>query len=255
MTREDELDTTCFLTSLDRRHRGGPARTRENTVWTVLWGGDVQTVFYRPPTRRLTLTPLSPERADGLRVGMHLYRLGTLTPPGPHPPGLGRPADDPGHEHLMRWCRELAADFGESVTIDAAFGAPHPLRRKALHLMGDPGRHPVSMAGLNPLVAGMVRLGPDHTPHHLRGHGYRGRRHRRGQPGRARRGRHGGGAVYERREPHQQRPPPTPRTRPGHRLGPVRLHIRRSVKPVRGNSASSPPRHPPTARTRCAPRP
>ncbi|MER7739529.1 GNAT family N-acetyltransferase [Streptomyces sp. NPDC096538] len=174
--------------------------------------GDVQAVFYgptdpppdphpalpragrrpRPPADRLghPLAGVSADHATAtaaafaeawqwhtaarptLRVGMHSYRLGTLTPPGPPPPGLGRPAAGPGHERLMPWCRELAADFGESVTIDAAFGAPHPLRRKALHLIRDPGRHPVSMAGLNPLIAGMVRLGPVHTPHHLRGHGY-----------------------------------------------------------------------------------
>ncbi|WP_395576622.1 GNAT family N-acetyltransferase [Streptomyces sp. BK79] len=182
---------------------------------TVLFGlleadGDVQAVFYRPPTRRLTLTRLSPERADGLarrltglghtlagvtadhatatafaeawqrhtaarptlRVGMHLYRLGTLTPPDPHPPGRGRPADDPDHEHLMRWCRELAADLGESVTIDAASWPRTRFAEKRYTFWETPDGTPVSMAGLNPMVAGMVRLDPVYTPHHLRGRGY-----------------------------------------------------------------------------------
>ncbi|MFJ8691968.1 GNAT family N-acetyltransferase [Streptomyces roseolilacinus] len=182
---------------------------------TVLFGlleseGDVQAVFYRPPTRRLTLTPLSPERADALaarltglghvlsgvtadhdtatafanawqrhtgarptlRVGMHLYRLDTLTPPEPHPAGRGRVVGEQDHEHLMRWCRELAGDLGETVTIDAASWADTRFAEKRYTFWETPDGTAVSMAGVNPRVAGMVRVDPVYTPVRLRGRGY-----------------------------------------------------------------------------------
>ncbi|GGP96902.1 GNAT family N-acetyltransferase [Streptomyces roseolilacinus] len=182
---------------------------------TVLFGlleseGDVQAVFYRPPTRRLTLTPLSPERADALaarltglghvlsgvtadhdtatafadawqrrtgaaptlRVGMHLYRLDTLTPPEPRPAGRGRAVGEQDHEHLMRWCRELAADLGETVTIDADSWAGTRFAEKRYTFWETPDGTAVSMAGVNPQVAGMVRVDPVYTPAPLRGRGY-----------------------------------------------------------------------------------
>lgn len=167
-------------------------------------------VFYRPPSRRLTLTPLSPERADALaahlaglghtlagvtadhdtatafaeawrrhtgttpvlRVRMHLYRLDRLTPPDPHPEGHGRTAGEQDHEHLMRWCRELAADLGESVTIDAATWPGTRYAEKRYTFWELPDGTPVSMAGVNPMTAGMVRLDPVYTPARFRGRGY-----------------------------------------------------------------------------------
>ncbi|MFJ9562295.1 GNAT family N-acetyltransferase [Streptomyces fuscichromogenes] len=182
---------------------------------TVLFGrleseGGTRAVFYRPATRRLTLTPLSAEQADALavrltglghvlagvtadhdtatvfaeawqrhtgatpalRVRMHLYRLGTLVPPDPHPHGHSRPVGERDQDHLMRWCRELAADLGETVTIDAASWAGTRFAEKSYTFWQTPDGTPVSMAGVNPLVAGMVRVDPVYTPAHLRGHGY-----------------------------------------------------------------------------------
>jgi hypothetical protein len=46
---------------------------------------------------------------------MHLYRLETLTPPKPHPDGRSRPVGEQDHEHLMRWCRELAAGAAAEI--------------------------------------------------------------------------------------------------------------------------------------------
>ncbi|MGW7574480.1 GNAT family N-acetyltransferase [Streptomyces sp. NPDC054765] len=199
------------LTTLDkwRTHPGA------YTPGTVLFGrlesdGETQAIFYRPPTRRLTLTPLSPEQADALaahltglghtlsgvtadhdtatafakawqqhtgatstlRVRMHLYRLDTLAPPKPHPDGRSRLVGQQDHEHLMRWCRELAADLGETVTIDAASWAGTRFAEKRYTFWETPDTTPVSMAGLNPMVAGMVRVDPVYTPAHLRGRGY-----------------------------------------------------------------------------------
>ncbi|QFR01436.1 GNAT family N-acetyltransferase [Streptomyces phaeolivaceus] len=172
--------------------------------------GGTQAIFYRPPTRRLALTPLSAEQTDALathltglgrtlagvtadhdtagafakawqehtgatitlRVQMHLYRLDTLTPPKPHPDGHSRLVGEQDHEHLLRWWRELAADLGETVTIDAASWASTRFAEKRYTFWETPDGTPVSMAGLNPMVAGMVRLDPVYTPAHLRGRGY-----------------------------------------------------------------------------------
>lgn len=172
--------------------------------------GGTEAVFYRPSSNRLTLTPLAPERADALagrllalghtlagvtadsgtaaafagawarrtgavpavRVRMQLYRLGTLTPPDPRPEGRGRPVGREDHEHLMRWCREFAADVGEEVVIDAATWAGTRFAEKRYTYWETPDGTPVSMAGANPMVAGMVRLDPVYTPARLRGHGY-----------------------------------------------------------------------------------
>ncbi|MFF4753220.1 GNAT family N-acetyltransferase [Streptomyces sp. NPDC002514] len=182
---------------------------------TVLFGrlesdGDTRAIFYRPLSRRLTLTPLSPERADALAaqlaglghtlagvtadhdtatafaeawqgytgatptlpVRMHLYRLDTLTPPKPHPDGHSRPVGEQDHEHLMHWCRELAADLGETVIIDAGSWAGTRFAEKRYTFWQTPDGTPVSMAGLNPMIAGMVRVDPVYTPAHLRGRGY-----------------------------------------------------------------------------------
>ncbi|MFF2852805.1 GNAT family N-acetyltransferase [Streptomyces sp. NPDC058001] len=185
------------------------------TPGAVLFGrlesaGETQAIFYRPPTRRLTLTPLSLERADALavhltglghtlagvtadhdtatafaeawqrhtgatptlRVRMHLYRLGILTPPNPLPDGHSRPVGEQDHDHLMRWCRGLAADLGETVTIDAASWASTRFAEKSYTFWETPDGTPVSMAGVNPMIAGMVRVDPVYTPAHLRGRGY-----------------------------------------------------------------------------------
>ncbi|GAA3981185.1 GNAT family N-acetyltransferase [Streptomyces marokkonensis] len=182
---------------------------------TVLFGlleseGAIQALFFRPPNRRLTLTPLSPDRADALaarltglghtlagvtgdhatatafaeawqrytgatpalRLGMHLYRLDTLTPPDPPPAGRGRPVGERDHEHLMRWCRELAADLGETITIDAGSWSGTRFAEKRYTFWETPDNIPVSLAGVNPMVAGMVRVDPVYTPAPLRGRGY-----------------------------------------------------------------------------------
>ncbi|MCK1822949.1 GNAT family N-acetyltransferase [Streptomyces sp. XM83C] len=186
---------------------------------TVLFGrleadGATEAVFYRPPSNRLTLTPLTPERADTLaahlldrlpeqraplagvtadretaeafaeawarrtgarpavRVRMGLYRLGTLTPPDPYPKGRGRPADLDDLPQLLDWCREFAADVGEDVTVDPATWAGTRFAEKRYTFWELPDGTPVSMAGANPMVAGMVRVDPVYTPAPLRGRGY-----------------------------------------------------------------------------------
>jgi predicted GNAT family acetyltransferase len=174
--------------------------------------GEVQATYYRFPSRGVNVTPLTPEQADGLaahllalghplpsltadhstatafaevwqrrtgatptpRVRLHLYRLGSLTPPQPVPEGRGRVVGEQDHEHLMRWCREFAADVGEAVTIDAATWAGTRFAEKRYTFWETPDGTPVSMAGVNPTVGGQARVDPVYTPAHLRGRGYAG---------------------------------------------------------------------------------
>lgn len=174
--------------------------------------GKVHATFHRFPSRGLSVTSLTPEQADTLAahlvalghslpsvtadhstatafaeawqrhtgatptlgVRLHLYRLGTLTPPEPVPAGQGRLVGEQDHEHLMRWCREFAADVGEVVSIDAASWAGTRFAEKRYSFWETPDGTPVSMAGVNPMVAGQVRVDPVYTPAHLRGRGYAG---------------------------------------------------------------------------------
>lgn len=173
-------------------------------------GGEVRAALLRPPTGRLTLTALSPGQADSLAThllglgarpsgvlsddgtatafadawrrhtgaaavrgwGARLHRLGTLTPPPRLPAGRGRIVGEREHEQLLRWCREFAADVGESVTVDAASWAGTRFAEKRYTFWETPDGTPVSMAGANPLVGGQVRIDPVYTPAGQRGRGY-----------------------------------------------------------------------------------
>ncbi|MFS4092055.1 GNAT family N-acetyltransferase [Streptomyces sp. AF1A] len=174
--------------------------------------GEVRAVFYRTRRGRLTLTPLSPEQANSLAAHLAdlghafcgvtadhdtatafagawqrhtgaapvrdwrglLHRLAALTPPQPVPAGRGRPAGKRDQEHVIRWCREFAADVGEAVTVDAASWAGTRFADKHYTFWETPDGTPVSMAGANPLVGGQVRVDPVYTPAHRRGRGYAG---------------------------------------------------------------------------------
>lgn len=205
---------TMPLTVTEKLRRLGPpgAGTPAPVFGRLEQAGEVRATFYRFPPRGLTVTSLTPEQADSLaahlvslghslpsagadratatafaeawqrhtgatptlRVRLRLHRLGTLTPPEPAPAGRCRPVGEPDHEHLMRWCREFAADVREAVTIDAASWAGTRFAEKRYTFWETPDGTPVSMAGVNPMVAGQVRVDPVYTPAHLRGRGYAG---------------------------------------------------------------------------------
>ncbi|MEU6354885.1 GNAT family N-acetyltransferase [Streptomyces sp. NPDC047072] len=173
-------------------------------------GGEVVGSFYRLPGRGVGLGPLTPEQADSLavrlkalghdlpyvsadqrtavafaeawqrhagavstlRVRLHLYRLGTLTPPQPFPAGRARSVGEEDLGALMDMCRGFAADVGEDVTIDAGSWAGTRFADKSYTFWETPDGAPVSMAGVNPAVAGMAQVDPVYTPAHHRGHGY-----------------------------------------------------------------------------------
>ncbi|MFL9652880.1 GNAT family N-acetyltransferase [Streptomyces sp. PB17] len=193
-----------------RDGNGAPPGAGSTVFGWLMEDGAVRAALLRPPTGRLTLTALSPGQADSLAThlvdrgprpsgvlsdeetatafagawrrhtgaapvrgwGARLHRLGTLTPPRRLPAGRGRIVGEREHEHLMRWCREFAADVGEAVTIDAASWAGTRFAEKRYTFWETPDGTPVSMAGANPLVGGQVRIDPVYTPAGQRGRGY-----------------------------------------------------------------------------------
>jgi predicted GNAT family acetyltransferase len=206
------LHTTALTTFEKLRTGGADANPAEGPLFGRLErSGEVHAAFYRFTRRNLlSVTTLDPEQADGLadrlvahgqslpgvsavlgtasafadawqrrtgatpkfRTSINLYRLGTLTPPQPVPEGRGRPVGEEEHEHLMQWCREAAEFFGEDVTINADTWADTRFGEKSYTYWVTPDGTPVSMAGVNPMIAGQVRVDPVYTPAHLRGRGY-----------------------------------------------------------------------------------
>ncbi|WP_053852373.1 GNAT family N-acetyltransferase [Streptomyces sp. NRRL B-24085] len=196
------------------RARGAAVYGAEDAVFGVLErAAEVHAVFYRlSPRRGLGLTPLTAEQADALaaqlvalghsvpsisadegtaavfaeawrrhtgaasrlRVRLCLHRLGTLVPPEPFPAGRGRPVEERDREQLMDLCRGFAADVGEAVTIDAGTWAGTRFADKSYTFWETPDGTPVSLAGANPMVAGLVQVDPVYTPARLRGRGYAG---------------------------------------------------------------------------------
>ncbi|MEU6540764.1 GNAT family N-acetyltransferase [Streptomyces sp. NPDC047000] len=203
---------TTLLTLIEKLRTGGAGANGAGgpVLGRLERGGEVRAAFYRFPSGSLSVTSLTADEADSLaahlvaggcvlpavsadhetagvfaeawrrhtgatsalRVRLHLYRLGTLTPPDPFPEGRGRLLGERDHEHLMRWCREFAADVEEDVVVDAASWAGTRFAEKRYTFWETPDGTPVSMAGVNPLVGGQVRVDPVYTPAHLRGRGY-----------------------------------------------------------------------------------
>ncbi|MFJ8784718.1 GNAT family N-acetyltransferase [Streptomyces sp. NPDC102476] len=196
------------------RARGAAAYGAEAAVFGWLErAGEVRGAFYRlSPGRGLSLTPLTAEQADALaarlvalghfvpsvsadettaaafaeawqrhtgstpsvRVRLCLHRLGTLVPPAQLPAGRGRAVEERDLEQLMSLCRGFAADVGEAVTIDADSWAGTRFADKHYTFWEAPDGTPVSLAGANPMVAGLVQVDPVYTPAPLRGRGYAG---------------------------------------------------------------------------------
>ncbi|GAA3515293.1 RimJ/RimL family protein N-acetyltransferase [Streptosporangium album] len=207
------LHTTPLTVIEKLRTRGADAYGAEAPVFGRLErAGEVRSIFYRLPSRRLSLTPLTPEQADTLAAHLadlghplsgvtadhdtatafaeawqqhtdaapvpswrgRLYRLGTLTPPEPLPEGRGRAVGEQNHEQLIHWCSEFVAAVGEDFSIDAGSWAGSRFADKRFTFWETPDGTPVSMAGSTSMVGGMIRVDPVYTPAHLRGRGYAG---------------------------------------------------------------------------------
>ncbi|GAA4315479.1 GNAT family N-acetyltransferase [Streptomyces venetus] len=174
--------------------------------------GAVRATFFRTPPHQLNLTSLTAEEAGTLtarlaelgrplpgvsadrdtaaafaeawrrhtgatavlRQRQRLYRLGTLTPPRPIPPGGPRVAVEPDRELLVRWHLEFADAVGTGTVRDAGEWADARIEHGGITFWEDPDGTPVAMAGTTPQVAGQVRVASVYTPPHLRGRGYAG---------------------------------------------------------------------------------
>jgi predicted GNAT family acetyltransferase len=205
------------LTDIEKlRTRTADARGAEDTFFGRLEsGGEIRAVCYRTPRGYLSATPLSAEEADTLAAHLaglghspsgviadhdtatafaetwqrhtgatpvpfwrtHLYRLGTLTPPQPHPEGRGRIVGAKDREQVVCWCREFCVDVGEQSAIDLIDSGAWAYSRfgdRHFTFWETPEGTPVSMAAATSLVGGMIRVDPVYTPAHLRGRGYAG---------------------------------------------------------------------------------
>ncbi|TSB30088.1 GNAT family N-acetyltransferase [Streptomyces benahoarensis] len=205
---------TMPLTVTERlRTRGPDAYGSGSCVFgRLVRAGEVRATFHRLPSRGLSPTALTPEDADALaahladlgyalpyvsahhrtaaafadawqrhtgatptlRQRLHLYRLGTLTPPTPRPEGRGRVLGARDHDALLRWCDAFVTAVGETPAIDAASWAASRFADKRFTFWETPDGTPVSLAGSTAMIGGMVRVDPVHTPSHVRGRGYAG---------------------------------------------------------------------------------
>ena len=205
---------TVPLTVTDAlRTRGPHAYSDSAPVFGVLEReGEVRAAYFRTPPFRLYLTRLTPEEADALAVhlaavdpplpgvtgerataaafaeawqqytgataGLHerqrLYRLGTLTIPGPAPEGRPRVVGERDRAQLVRWKDEFSVAVGGTADSRADEWADSRIAYGGITFWEDADGSPVSMAGATPMVAGQVRVAPVYTPSHLRGRGYAG---------------------------------------------------------------------------------
>lgn len=172
--------------------------------------GSVRGACHQLPGRSLGLTPLTAEQADSLAahlaaaghplpgtggdhdtttafatawqrhtgaaptpaVRLRLRRLAALTPPQPAPAGQARPAGEADRDQLMDFCRGFAADVREDVAIDTVTWPTTRYADKDYTFWETPDGTPVSMAGINPTVAGLAQVDPVYTPAAHRGRGY-----------------------------------------------------------------------------------
>lgn len=143
--------------------------------------GSVAPAAVGPLAAALPLTRINADRATaealaatwpGHRVDeeQRLYRLATLIPPSPAPPGRPRAAAVADRELLVRWVRDFAEGTGQSGA-HAERLVDERVASGGLTLWEDDGV-PVSMAGVSPRLAGMVRVATVYTPPERRGRGY-----------------------------------------------------------------------------------
>jgi predicted GNAT family acetyltransferase len=92
-------------------------------------------------------------------------------PPRPAPGTLRLPRPDE-RDLLVRWMEEFIGETGLIGAAQAASMVDGRIRQQGL-LVWEDGQ-PVSLVGVNPAVAGVVRIGPVYTPRPLRGRGYAG---------------------------------------------------------------------------------
>ncbi|HJS97065.1 MAG TPA: GNAT family N-acetyltransferase [Solirubrobacteraceae bacterium] len=92
-------------------------------------------------------------------------------PPRPAPGALRLPRSDE-RDLLVVWTEEFIGETGLVGAAQAEQMVDARLGKQGLLVWDDGG--PVSLVGVNPAVAGVVRIGPVYTPRPFRGRGYAG---------------------------------------------------------------------------------
>jgi len=105
-----------------------------------------------------------------IREAMHVLEE-VREPPRP-PAGELRLADAGDRSLLIAWMEEFVSEAGLAGSAEAAAMIDSRMRRGGMLVWDD--RQPVSMVGVTPEVAGVVRIGPVYTPPALRRRGYAG---------------------------------------------------------------------------------
>jgi predicted GNAT family acetyltransferase len=101
-----------------------------------------------------------------------LYRLGTLTPPDPRPPGRARVATAGDRDLLLSWYELFTTELGE-LGERLADAVDDRIAHGGLTVW-ETDDAVVSMAGHTRAIAGMVRVAPVFTPAEHRRRGYAG---------------------------------------------------------------------------------
>ncbi|WP_371498837.1 GNAT family N-acetyltransferase [Kitasatospora sp. NBC_00374] len=128
-------------------------------------GGRQAALAFAEAWQRLTGGTTSVDRQE------RLHRLGELCAPVPAPSGRSRAARAGDRALLVRWFGEFAAEAGIRLPADVGALVDGRTAAGTLTLWEDGGR-PVSFAGVGPLIAATVKVGPVYTPPGLRGRGY-----------------------------------------------------------------------------------
>ena len=127
-----------------------------------------------PPTAQAIASAWEEQTGGAARStmseAMHVLE-GVDDPPRPAPGEL-RVADAADRPLLIEWMRDFAAEAGVAGSAQAAAMVDGRMRRDGLLVWQD--TQPVSMVGVTPEVAGVVRVGPVYTPPALRRRGYAG---------------------------------------------------------------------------------
>jgi len=207
-----DLHTVPLTVTEQLRMRGTQAYGDEAPFFGVLErNGEVRGAYFCTPPYRVSVTPITPEDAGSLAAHLagigrpvsgvigertavatlvrawergtgavatlherqRLYRLGTLTAPAAMPTGRPRVAAEPDRDRLVCWYGEFMEAIG-GVGTRADGWADARIAYGGITFWEAADGTPVSMAGVTPMVAGQIRVGPVYTPSHLRGRGYAG---------------------------------------------------------------------------------
>ncbi|HWF33974.1 MAG TPA: GNAT family N-acetyltransferase [Solirubrobacteraceae bacterium] len=105
-----------------------------------------------------------------LATALALHTLEDVSAPARPAPGRLRVAGASDRELMVRWMREFAVEAGIGDGALAPELVGRGIDLGALHVWDDGG--PVSLAGTQPAIAGVVRVGPVYTPPAHRSRGY-----------------------------------------------------------------------------------